>query len=501
MLRLPSLFTDGVVLCRRKEIRIFGEATEGCEIRVRLLDWHGKLIDCGYGKTRNGRFMVFLRPQEARIQCRLTIETGMETRTIEDVCIGEVFLAGGQSNMELPLSGADGGLELIRSHWDPLLRFYNVPKRAYACEEQRKALEDTRWEFIARGEGAGNSAVAYFFARRLREAQPDLPVGIIGCYWGGTSITCWLEEETLRSLAEGARYLDDYARASAGKTMETYLAEEKVFLDAMDAWNRSVNVYRSDNPGAPWKEIEEACGICPWNPPIGPGAPYRPAGLAETMLHAVAPMTLTGILYYQGEEDTGKTDRYDELMLLLIRRWRQLFRDPELPFLFVQLPMWLDTGAKDTFLWPKLRLAQAAARDAARNTGMICLLDQGEYGNIHPTAKKPVGDRLYELAANMLYGGGKVSPRAVSRECGGGMITVRLSAPVTTRDGNMPRLMEIAGEDGVFHSAECGIGECELRIHSRAVEYPMSVRYAWTDWSDQVNCFGLNGLPLEPFWL
>lgn len=496
-----SLFTDGVILSRRKEIRIFGEASRGAEVRVRLHDPAGYLLAEGTGREKDGRFIVCLAPQEARTGCTLTLESGDEIRTVRDVAVGEVYLAGGQSNMELTLSGADEGPALIRQHHDPLLRFFNVPKKARCDRDQKQAVRECRWQAVEPEQGGENSAVAYFFARRLREAEPDLPVGIIGCYWGGTSITCWLEEETLRTLAEGTRYLERYAALCGRKSMRTYLKEEKLFNDTMDDWNGKVERYRQEHPGASWKEIQDVCGICPWNPPVGPGSPYRPGGLAESMLACVVPVTLTGILYYQGEEDADKTDRYDELMILLIRRWRQLFRDPALPFLFVQLPMWLDDGAQDSFLWPKLRLAQAAARDAVRNTGMVCLLDQGEYGNIHPTAKRPVGERLYELMAEMLRGGGAVSPRALSRETAGNTVTVKLSAPVVTRDGQAPRLLEIAGDDGVFVPAEGVPAGGSLRIWNHQVAHPVSVRYAWTDYSDRVNLFGENGLPLEPFLL
>ena len=138
------------------------------------------------------------------------------------------------------------------------------------------------------------------------------------------------------------------------------------------------------------------------------------------MVRKVCPAALTGILYYQGEEDAGQTDQYDELMDAMIRSWRKSFRDAELPFLFVQLPMWLDWDAEDTFQWAKTRLSQAAVRDAVRNTGMICLLDEGEYGNIHPVAKRPVGERLAELAGAMLTAERGSVPRATGHVRGRG---------------------------------------------------------------------------------
>lgn len=499
MLKPAALFTDGAVLCRGKEIRVFGEADHRAVITVTLTDSRGALLAEAECTARDGRFLACLRPQEAQTGCCLFFTAGEETVAAEDVSIGEVFLAGGQSNMELELRNADEGSRLIAVHNDLQLRFFNVPRMPYESDEARKAFEETRWRSVSPGKGGENSAVAYFFARKMRERMPEVPVGIIGCYWGGTSVTCWMEEETLRTLAEGARYLDEYAERMAGKDMETYLQEEAAFQEGMNNWNSAVEAYRKSNPDAEWQEIEKACGPAPWFPPAGPGSPYRPGGLAKSMLSKVAPAALTGILYYQGEDDADRTDRYDLLMAALIRRWRELFRETDLPFLFVQLPMWIGFDAADNRRWAMLRLAQAKVRDATRNTGMICLLDEGEYGNIHPTNKRPVGERLAELAGKLLRGRGEVSPRALDKYTDGNVLTVRLSAPVSVKDGGKANLLEIAGEDGRYVPARAEIRGAELLLSAEGLNHPVRARYAWTDWSDRVNLFGVNGLPLEPF--
>ena len=499
MLKPAALFTDGAVLCRNKEIRVFGEADEGATVAVTLTSSRGSLLAEAECVCRDGRFLACLRPQEAQTGCCLIITAGNETVTADDVVIGEVFLAGGQSNMELELRNADEGPVLIPIHNDPEVRFFNVPRQAYECEEANKALEGTHWTSIAPGKGGENSAVAYFFACKLRERMPEVPVGIIGCYWGGTSVTCWMEEETLRTLAEGTRYLEEYAERIAGKDMETFLQEEAVFEDGMNRWNQSVEQFKQAHPDAAWPEIAQACGLAPWCPPAGPGSPFRPGGLAVTMLAKVVPATLTGILYYQGEDDADRTDHYDDLMIALIRRWRELFRDAELPFLFVQLPMWIDYDAEDTCRWAMLRLAQAAARDAVRNTGMICLLDEGEYGNIHPTNKRTVGERLADMAGKMLYGRGEASPKALDKYTEADTLVVRLSAPVITKDDGKANLLEIAGEDGEYVPADAELRGTEMLLSAEGLKNPVKARYAWTNWSDKVNLCGVNGLPLEPF--
>ena len=500
MLETASLFTDGGVLCRDREIRIFGRADSGKTVSVRLRDSRGNLLAEEKGTARKDRFEITLPPQRAQTGCTLTVSSEDEQVTAADIAVGDVYLAGGQSNMELELRNSLGGLGQVRD--DPLLRFFNVPRKACVCAEQQQAVRETRWQPVTRDTAGYNSAVASIFGDLIRKKHPEVPVGIIGCYWGGTSVTCWMDRETLDSLSEGIRYQHDYETLCAGKTMEQYLTEEAAFRQYTEEWNRKAEAYRAEHPDAGWEQTEKAIGFYIWNPPAGPGSPFRPAGLADSMLREIAPVTLTAVLYYQGEEDAARTDQYDVLMTAMIRYWRKLFRNTELPFLFVQLPMWIDYGGEDTFTWARTRIAQAAVRDSVRNTGMICLLDEGEYGNIHPVNKRPVGERLAGLAERMLFGGPDTeSPRAVGRFVRGNVMTVLLSADITTKDGASPKLLEIAGEDGRFVPAEGEISGSTLRVRAEQVEHPVSVRYAWTDWSDQVNLTGENGLPLEPFAL
>ena len=110
-----------------------------------------------------------------------------------------------------------------------------------------------------------------------------------------------------------------------------------------------------------------------------------------------------------------------------------------------------------------------------------------------------MGERLAELAGAMIFGGGKVSPRATGISAEGDALTVRLSLPVKVRGGGEAALLEVAGEDGQYAPAKAEILGTEIRLASETVKQPVKARYAWTDWSDRVNLFGENGLPLEPF--
>ena len=139
-----------------------------------------------------------------------------------DVMVGEVWLAGGQSNMELELRNSEHADEALEDCADPLLRFYNVPKTGVI---NRNAENASSWQESSPENSGVMSAVAYYFARKLRsELDPDLPVGIVDCYIGGTSISCWMSEDALNSSDAGRgscfsiRVLAELAPASAPRS-------------------------------------------------------------------------------------------------------------------------------------------------------------------------------------------------------------------------------------------------------------------------------------------
>ncbi|MBR1585387.1 MAG: hypothetical protein IJ662_07610 [Clostridia bacterium] len=494
-----SLFSDHAVLCRDREIRIFGTAGDNVCVTACLVDQDGAVLGRDTAPARDGRFLCVLPPQPARTGCAIWLSDGEAEIRFSDIALGDVYLAAGQSNMELELQNADEGLACVACHENDLVRYYNVPKRALPGEEADRANQDARWVAIAPGTAWDMSAVAYFFAMKL-QPHTGVPVGIVDCYWGGTSISCWMAEDTLLSLREGQRYLRDYEEKSRGVTLAEYLEKEAAFNRTIDQWNRAVADLKQKHPGITGPEINAQAGPCPWNPPVGPGSPYRPCGLYETMLRRVIPLSLTGVLYYQGEEDTFRTERYDQLLIAFVLMLRQQFQRPDLPFLNVQLPMWIDANAQDSFTWPRLRLAQQKARDQLRHSGLAILLDQGEYDNIHPTNKRVVGERLYLEALRVVYGQSAAqAPEALDKRREGEALAVALSQPVSDR-GHGAWLMEIAGEDGAFYPAQVHMEGAALRLTSPSVPRPVSARYAWTDYA-VVRLFGENGLPLAPFWL
>ena len=496
---LSGLFSDHAVFARNKEIRIFGKAKRHTALKATLISESGETLGTDQSITEGEGFLLFFPPQRAQTGCRLLITDGDTTNEYRDIAIGDVYLAGGQSNMELELQNADEGKDLIRTHNNPLVRYYNVPKRAREGDETEQANMDARWVSIEPGTAADMSAAAYFFAMKL-QFEIDVPVGIIDCYWGGTSITCWMDEETLNESAEGQRFIREYEEASRGKTMADYLREEDAFNAEMKEWSDAADLLKKDVPNITPQQLNERLGPFPWHPPVGPGSPFRPHGLYDVMFRRIVPYGLTGVLFYQGEADTWRTEKYEGLLTAFILRLRALFMDPNLPFLNVQLPMWIEKGAADSKTWPRLRMEQYRTYCNLRNTGLAVLLDQGEFDNIHPTNKRVVGERLYLEALRVVYHRNAAQAVfAIRKHTAGNILIVHLSAEVMEEEQG-EYLMEIAGQDGVFYPASVIIQHEALYLHCPRVTRPIKARYAWTDYAI-VRLFGTNGLPLAPFYL
>ena len=489
--RLASVFTDHMVLCQNRPIRLFGEAQDGTQLTATLHDCKASTV------AQHRRFEMVLPPMPAGGAYTLTVTDGHNVNTFVDVLIGEVYLAGGQSNMELELQNADDGQRLVSEADNNHIRYYNVPKRSWLTQQAVEDERQSRWQVLAPGVCADMSAVAYHFAARLQTVL-QVPVGIIDCYWGGTGAACWQDEASLVETMAGEQIFKSYQARIAGKSDEQFAIEVKAHDDGVQVWNDAVAALRHAEPTIGWMEINQRVGACPWNPPEGRLSPFRPAGLVETMLKRVAPYTLAGALFYQGEEDTKHPHLYQALLVSLIACWRRLFKNGCLPFLFVQLPMYIEASKADDHAWAELRQAQMQTLWLVRNAGMAVTIDCGEFDNIHPTDKRPIGERLCLQAMKVVYGQAADSdgPYVCWAWQDADVLVLRLTAPAWAK--GEPLLFELAGEDGVYYPATAQLSGDILRLTAKEILLPCAARYAWVNYG-HVNVYGIHGLPLAPF--
>ena len=349
--------------------------------------------------------------------------------------------------MELELQNSDNGKEVVAHTQDDLLRFYYTPKVSYICDELLKAEEESCWMKCEPGTTAAWSAVAYYWAVRIRK-ELDVPVGIIGCNWGGTYAHNWVSRESLLGHDRTAHFVTEYEDMVAHQDFDEYLKELEEYREYYKEWVKRVDACYTRNPEIEWSKVLEICGENRWPGPSGPHFEYRPYGLYESMLIRVAPYTIKGALYYQGENDENNNEIYDILLENLITEWRRLWHDDELAFSIVQLPVHDPDTEKTGRGWGGIRRAQDKICRTIKNTSLTVITDCGNKKNIHPTDKKTVGERLAENTLKDIYG--------LAGYNGNG---ARLAGyEFTCRDGHEGILLHFSGaEDGFYRKKE----DCE----------------------------------------
>lgn len=532
-LRVAAVFSDHMVLQRETPVAVFGAAPAGGRVVVDLMDDQGvtvaqtMAVAQAYGEHETEAPWLAILPA-LPASGPYTLRVSHETNRLEfaDVMIGEVWLAGGQSNMELELHTSEHGDEAIAAADDPLLRFYNTPKAGRVDEAAEAA---SGWQVAVAPQVAGMSAVAYYFGARLRaQLGADVAVGIIDCYIGGTSITSWMSRATLIGSDAGRPYVERYEAAIAGKTEEQMRAEADEWQTVFDRWNNNVAAMKEAHPGITQPQIDAEIGPCPWPPPVTPFSERRVSAPYEAMVRRVTPYTLRGFLWYQGEEDEAQCESYRELLGLLIEEWRTLwnlagYEEPAvgyqadtgagaLPFIVVQLPQWIDgqvaARGEDPRHWPVIRAAQLDASETLDDVLLVCTMDCGEFDNIHPLDKATVGTRIADMALRGVYGRADVeaeSPRVAGVTPAPGALdvtftnaqglhwrgttpdTMRAAAGATGARAVGESGFEIAGADGVYVDAGAQIlpGDGErvtVRVEAPQVDSPTAVRYAWKSW-------------------
>ncbi|MBR1743250.1 MAG: sialate O-acetylesterase, partial [Lachnospiraceae bacterium] len=495
MLKLAPVFSDHMVLQRGKEIVIWGETD--AERVVVSLSGHETTGNC-----RDGRFMISLPPMEAGGPYTLSVKTKEDKLSFTDVVLGEVWLAGGQSNMELELQNSyEGRKELKRSERENI-RYYQVPKVAYDCEELQEEEKKSGWKRAGEENSGAWSAVGYYFAKEISR-KLGVTVGIIGCSWGGTSASAWVSRETLEMNKKISSYIEEYDKIIENQDFDKYVQEREDYIAYQTEFEKKVSHYYETEEHPTWEEAIRRFGENKYPGPMGPYSEFRPCGLYEMMLSKVCPYTLEGFLYYQGEEDDHKPTTYYELLTALISQWRTDWRDDALPFLLVQLPVFQNEGEEDFKNWPFIREAQMRAYQTVRNTGIAVILESGEYGNIHPAKKEVVGRRLALQAFANVYHlipeREAFGPIYKDSYVEGDAMVLRFSHA----DGGFVSVgavkgFEVAGEDKVYYPATHELDGEKIILRSQRVVSPRYARYCWTNFQE-IALFGRSGIPLAPF--
>lgn len=511
-IHLAAVFSDHCVLQRGKPIRIWGTAESDTPITVTL---NGESVQT---TALHHEWSVVLPAMEAGGPYVLEVlSEGKAYQRLEDVMLGEVWLAGGQSNMEYKLEQDADGKEAMEQALTSQVRFYQVPRLAYKDDYFYRVEQENHWMLPTDKALPEWSAVGYYFAAGIA-AKLNVTVGIIGCNWGGTSACAWQDKEGILAYKDTKIYWEEYADLIAGQDPEEYEKELADYLVWHADWQPRMDAFYAEHPTATWDEAQAVVGICKWPGPMGPKHEFRPCGLYETMLKRVAPYTLAGFLYYQGESDDHRPHSYYHLFKSMIATWRRDFKDDTLPFLCAQLPIhhYLSDTVMDK--WCPIRQAQMQLHLEGVVDGIAVILDCGEYNNIHPIHKKEVGRRFALQALHHVYdlapAADAYGPIYKEHTIVGNTVTISfdyaeegfLSKATPNGTGSLLDSIsasaisgfELADSRGDFYPAKATIQGNQIVLTSEWVPNPVAARYFWIDYAE-VKLFGANGLPVAPF--
>lgn len=221
--------------------------------------------------------------------------------------------------------------------------------------------------------------------------------------------------------------------------------------------------------------------------------------LYNGMIHPLAPYALSGMVWYQGESNTGKPNEYGDLLTKLTGNWRTLWQRPDMPFCVVQLANHMEpTDQPQESGWAALREQQRLVSLANPHNTLAVAIDLGEAADIHPLRKREVAERCALALANQVYGKKNLlSPQPLSA-------VVQPEGVVVTMDQSLRpcddvKEFELKGKDGKFHNATARVDGTKVILSAPEGTVPTAIRFAWKNNPARLNLYGKNGLPASPF--
>lgn len=501
---VADIFGNHMVLQRQKPIKIWGSSSRPQTIRI-YLDG----TEVGSSPGEHGRWRVVLPPMEANRDLTMKImgETPTETYTFYDVAVGEVWIAGGQSNMAFLLEYDAEAEDVIPHAYNPDIRFFDCPKIKFTGQEKEDDLSQYGfWRPLNPANAPFYSAVGFYFASKIYQRY-HIPIGIIGCNWGGTPAAAWMDESALRNDPQLAVYVREYEDSLKNLDMEQYLIMEKRGREMLkEPWSiKIMNTLMKRTPSFLLRPFVSF--IVKMNdkkqPQLGPRSEKRPGGLYHHMVMKIAPYTARGVIWYQGESDDERADRYARLFSTLIRCWRDTWEDA-LPFLFVQLApydRWLGLSAQN---FPVLREQQDWVSKNVPGAYMVSIMDAGDKFDIHPKDKRPVGERLALLARGKVYSEDILcqAPEAAPAKVVDGQLVIPFvhAGDGLQLKGERLKSLEVFADGRKIRPIQVVVDGSVVRVNADALQSAkcLEIKFAFQNYAE-VNLYNSAGLPAKPF--
>lgn len=496
-MRVSKLFSDYAVFQRNKPIKIWGEG-EG--VASATLNGHTVHTVC-----RNGLWKLSLPPMQAGGPYDLILKDDKEQIVLSQICIGDVWLAAGQSNMEhITMLTYDGFEDAESLGNNSNIRFFTVPRKTRntdCCANWHfETVEpvDTPWQVCTPEAALHFSAIGFRFAAYLQENK-NIPVGIISVNWGGTPAESWIEESAFFAEPELCELRDKYYNTLEKLDLNEYTKSVDDYQELMG--KRIENV--SARSCVEEKGIEWLARTSPFEWPPEPSfGPYscRWVGvLFESMIKPILPYSVSGVLWYQGESNVSNRQYYFKLFSKLVECWRKGFED-NLPFFTVQIAPF---GYAFKEGCTQLVAQQIKAAKEIDNVYLITSNDIGEKDNIHPLNKKCISERLFLAAKNAVYGEnveycGPVFEKAVLEKGNYVRVSFTHADSGLLSRGDIENLY-LKGENGEYKPAKSKIEGSELVVWSPEIVCPTEIKMAF-DNTDIITLYNNDGFVATPFY-
>lgn len=465
---VANTIQSNMVLQQAKPFTVWGQGVAGQRIEVKA-DWMQQAVTASSNDQQqwSTEIPVPKATPGDYTPHTIRISSGKDTVWLRNVLIGEVWLCSGQSNMDMELKPFIPWLRGVVNyeqeigHADyPAIRLYNV-RTDFKAQPENDCINGS-WKICSPATAPDFSGVAYYFARELHQ-QLRLPIGLVVSSVGGSACQIWTSRETLeKDPVLRQKYLYPYDTSALSKEpLDSVVTFEKV---------------------------------------------VRPTLFYNAMIYPLRNISLRGILWYQGESNRFERETYTRLTSAMIGNWRELFRQGDLPFYYVQVaPFKWEGDTTWTSYYGYFREAQEAIMKQTKKTGMAVIMDLGEADDLHPRNKQQVGIRLAKQALNRDYQKPVAykGPQYKAIRVEGNMIKVSfqpesIGSGLTTNDTQSPMHFYVAGADQQFYPASAVIRGNEVWVQASAVAKPVAVRYAFSNYP-VTNLCNKAGLPAVPF--
>ena len=498
-IKMSAIFSDNMLIQQNQLVEIWGSADVNSIVKVTA-----KNVQSSTNADSDGKWRLHLPAMKGSFE-PFTIqifENDKLAKEIKNVLCGEVWIAGGQSNMAMGLSGIEGSKKFVAKMQESKIRYFLHPtpiakmtsmKSGFGSQPCDDFIEGSKWIDVDKKNVWSTSAVAFIFAYNLME-KINVPVGIVFNAVAGSKMECWVSQQTYE-FSPSFKII----REQFNESLKKYN-----YKKSLDQFNAKVKKYNADKKSGK-KNLPPAWTVadfmCPWiDSPYMWKSPYM---FYNIRIHPMRNYTAKGVVWYQGE--SNEVEGFESAFECLINEWRKYFNNPNLPFICVQLPSY----KADT--WAEKRQAQKRVADKVQNAYIIPTIDTGERNDIHPRDKMKVGKRLAQSASMFVYRCllGLIYPCEIYEiEFIKNGVKISFTSKPEIR-GNL-RGFEvlsngkwIAVDENIeikMQKSYCNNASWIMYLHFPTIKNVEGIRYLWKSWAKPDVClYGINNLPFFPF--